>query len=75
MDLIQGAVENDSDFNPIGFKNQRRNLRTLPQVKNKDNKSIDVTRKAMLPGKRISKTGKVYWETRMNRTDSKGSNI
>jgi len=26
----------------------------------------------LLPGKRISKSGKVYWETRKNRSDLKG---
>jgi len=30
----------------------------------------DAGRKAMLPGKRISKNGKVYWETRKNRSDA-----
>jgi len=29
----------------------------------------DAGRPAKLPGKRISKTGKVYWETRKNRSD------
>jgi len=35
----------------------------------------DSERSAMMPGKRISKTGKVYWETRKNRTDQKGKAI
>ena len=73
--LIKGMVQNDSDFNPVGFKNQRRNLRQLPQVKDKVDKTIDASRHALLPGKRISKTGKTYWETRSSRTDAKGSNI
>lgn len=30
----------------------------------------DASVKALLPGKRISKTGKLYWETRRNRSDS-----
>jgi hypothetical protein len=34
------------------------------------NKKADKSRKALKPGKRISKTGKVYWETRRNRSDS-----
>lgn len=28
--------------------------------------------KALAPGKRISKTGKVYWETRVSRSDING---
>ena len=29
----------------------------------------DRKRRAQLPGKRVSKSGKVYWETRKNRSD------
>jgi hypothetical protein len=35
----------------------------------------DSRRVAMLPGKRISKSGKIYWETRKNRSDAPGSRI
>ena len=74
MDFIQSEL--DKEFQSVGFKNQRRNLRTLPQTaKNKTDKVIDASRKALLAGKRISKTGKVYWETRANRSDAKGSKI
>jgi len=31
----------------------------------------DLSRYAMPPGKRLSITGKVYWETRKNRSDKK----
>jgi len=71
MDLLKAELE--EDFEIIKFKNQRKNLRVLPQIqKGKVNKSIDASRKALKPGKRISKTGKVYWETRANRSDFKG---
>lgn len=33
------------------------------------NKMMDLARKAMHPGKRVSKSGNVYWETRKNRSD------
>lgn len=33
----------------------------------------DVSRKALPPGKRLSASGKPYWETRRNRTDLEGS--
>lgn len=72
MNLLK--AEMDNDFDAVGFKNQRRNLRVLKQV-GSTNVSEDSKRKALLSGKRISKTGKVYWETRKNRTDAKGSNI
>jgi hypothetical protein len=72
MDLI--SSEMDSDFNAVGLKNQRRNLRQLPQVGG-SNKPIDASRKALLAGKRISKNGKTYWETRRNRSDQKGTTV
>ncbi len=74
MEFIKAEMENE--FKSIGLKNQRKNIRTLPQTaKGKTDKIIDASRKALAPGKRISKTGKTYWETRANRSDSKGSKI
>lgn len=70
MDFIKSEME--KEFKSIGFKNQRRNLRKLKQV-GKSNKSRDKKREALMPGKRISKTGKVYWETRKNRSDLKNN--
>jgi hypothetical protein len=35
----------------------------------------DAARKAMLPGKRLSKTGNVYYEYRRNRSDAFGKKI
>jgi len=35
----------------------------------------DASRKALMPGKRISKTGNVYWETRKNRSDAFKSSL
>ena len=35
--------------------------------------AIDVRRQALPPGKRISKTGKVYYENRKNRSDQNGT--
>jgi len=72
MDFIQSEM--NKEFSAIGFKNQRRHLRTLPQTGTSSMKE-DKARKALLPGKRVSKTGKIYWEGRRNRTDKKGSNV
>jgi len=33
------------------------------------NKAMDRRKHALPPGKRVSRNGKVYWETRANRTD------
>jgi len=72
MDLFK--EEKFKEYEALGFKNQRKNLRTLKQVGTSD-KKVDASRKALVPGKRISSTGKVYWETRKNRTDLKGQKI
>ena len=72
MDFLKAEL--DKEFESIGYRNQRRNLRALKQV-GKSIKAKDEKRKALAPGKRISKTGKVYWETRKNRSDSKGSKV
>jgi len=74
MDFIQ--AEMDKEFQAVGFRNQRRNLRQLPQTaKKKVNIEIDSSRKALAPGKRISKTGKIYWETRRSRSDVVGTRV
>jgi hypothetical protein len=72
MDFIKEEL--NKEFSAVGFKNKRRNLRELKQV-GKSDKERDSARKALLSGKRISKTGKTYWETRKNRSDQKGSNL
>lgn len=43
-------------------------VKVLKQV-GSSNLKRDASRKAQMPGKRISKTGKTYWETRKNRSD------
>lgn len=74
MDFIKAEL--DKEFKALGFRSQRRNLRELPQTqKSKTNKTIDSKRQALRAGKRVSKTGKIYWETRANRSDAKGKKI
>ena len=41
----------------------------------KSNKKVDASRSAFPPGKRISKSGKIYFEYRANRTDVPGTNL
>lgn len=41
----------------------------------KTNALRDKKRIALPPGKRVSKNGKEYWESRTNRSDKKGSAI
>ena len=70
MNLLQNRPE----FKPISFTNLKKTVRVLKQT-GKTDKRVDALRKALLPGKRISKNGNVYWETRKNRSDAKGSSI
>jgi hypothetical protein len=35
----------------------------------------DYSRKARLPGQRVSRSGKIYWETRVNRSDAPNKKI
>jgi len=51
-------------------RKERKILKILPQKGYRIDIERDKSRKALLPGKRISKTGKTYWETRKNRSDS-----
>lgn len=74
MDFVKDEIS--KEFDSLGFKNQRRHLKTLPQTKVKRlDIDRDTARKALLAGKRISKTGKTYWETRKNRSDAKGKKV
>jgi hypothetical protein len=71
MDFFKSELE--KEFNAIGMKNKQKIVRTLPQTqKKKVDLDVDSRRKALMPGKRISASGKVYWETRKNRSDVKG---
>lgn len=54
-------------------RKKARVLKVLKQTGKRKSMSADRKRKAILPGKRRSKSGKTYWETRKNRSDSKGS--
>lgn len=50
-------------------------LKEMKQSGSRKSVIRDMGRLASVPGKRISKTGKVYWETRMNRTDKFNSSL
>jgi len=54
---------------------KRRILKPLPQVGIIKDIHADIARKALQPGKRTSKTGKEYWETRRNRSDRLGQRV
>ena len=66
--------EKEREFEAIGLRDQSKNVKVLDQV-GKSNLSRDVRRKALAPGKRISSSGNVYWETRKNRSDQVGRKV
>lgn len=74
QDLIHQKIQKGK---PISKKemaevfNQTATLKITPQSGKSKNPFKDSSRKALPPGKRVSKTGKIYWETRPNRSDKK----
>lgn len=64
----------DEEFKTIKVQSLRKSLSVVPQV-GKTSMPRDIMRKALPSGKRISKTGKIYYETRKNRSDAIGSKI
>ena len=67
-------MEKVKEFEDVSVRNQKKIIKTLNQV-GRSNKSYDKKRTALPPGKRISKNGKIYWETRKNRSDAQGKTI
>lgn len=53
---------------------QKKLVKELPQ-RGKSNLKRDRVRVALPPGKRVSASGNIYWETRKNRSDAIGSNV
>jgi len=57
-------------FSEIRSYGKGRTIKPMPQTGKVKSIIRDMGRVASQPGKRISKTGNVYWETRKNRTDT-----
>jgi len=57
------------------FPKKRTTLKILNQTGSRKDLQRDKSRTAGLPGKRISITGNIYWETRKNRSDKLGQKI
>ncbi len=67
-------AEKEKEFEALGLKDQSKSVRVLDQV-GKTTVKIDAKRRALAPGKRISSSGKIYWETRKNRSDRPGKKL
>ena len=72
MDFFK--AEKEKEFEALGLKDRSKSVRVLEQV-GKTSIKIDAKRKALAPGKRVSSSGNVYWETRKNRSDQVGKKI
>ena len=55
--------------------NQKKTIKKFDYQIGTSNKRVDARRTALPPGKRISKSGKIYFESRKNRSDLTGSNV
>lgn len=74
MKLFNFEDEKAKEFEAIGLKDQSKSLTIKKQVGTTTFKK-DFKRKALAPGKRISSSGKIYYETRKNRSDQPGKKI
>ena len=72
MNLFKSEM--DKEFEALGLKDKSRSLSVKPQT-GKTIRKIDIKRKALAPGKRISSAGNVYYENRKNRSDKPGNLI
>ncbi len=64
------------EMNAVGLKKKKPEVVTSNlKQRGTSNAFRDKSRTALPPGKRISKTGKTYWETRANRSDAVGSKL
>ncbi len=59
----------------FGFKSPQKVVKKSDHQTGKTNIKRDKVRKAMPPGKRISKSGNIYWEGRRNRSDLSGERL
>ena len=73
MNWIKGEMKNEKSS--FGFKSLRKVVKKAEHQTGTSNKKRDKVRKALPPGKRISRTGKTYYEYRRNRTDMLGEDL
>lgn len=71
MQLFKNEIKKEKSI--MGFKSPQKVVKIVNHQLGKTNIKRDKVRKAISPGKRISKTGKVYYEYRKNRSDLIGN--
>ena len=67
----------EQEYSAIGFKDKSPKSLTSHKWQTGNVSDIDADKKriALPAGKRVSKTGKIYYESRKNRSDVKGLKI
>jgi len=76
MNWIGKEIKKEKDeFNLLKDRRKPKVVYKTEHQTGTSNKKRDKARKSLPPGKRISKSGKIYWESRVNRSDLTGSNI
>ncbi len=73
MNLFKKEMEKEKKV--MGFKSLSKSLTRKDHQTGTSDLKRDRARKAMPSGKRRSKTGKIYWESRKNRSDVYGENV
>ena len=80
--MIKTHTKNASDFQKLIDRQKNKVTAVVKEAFNKPkpgskklNPKLDALRKAKNPGKRVSKSGEIYYEYRINRSDQKGKNI
>jgi hypothetical protein len=69
------SKERDKEFELLKDTRKPKIIDKAEHQTGKTNIKRDKVRKALPPGKRISKSGNIYWEGRANRSDLTGSKI
>jgi len=73
MNLFETELKKERSA--LGFKSLKKSLTRRDTQTGKSNLKRDKARKSMPPGKRVSKTGKIYYEARKNRSDLFGEKV
>ena len=73
MDVFKTELE--KEYSAIGVKHKGSIVKLSTHQTGITTKKIDEYRKALPPGKRISRYGKIYYEYRKSRSDLPGEKI
>ena len=73
--ILMVSNVNPAVLEALNINKEQKIIKILEQRGKMPIIKLDKARKALPPGKRISAKGKVYFETRKNRSDKLGTNL